>query len=82
MTNKLTCLTQKWAEGKLSLKGGVEVANAYIASISIYHVTLVLDGIGVYSFYCLVEGTRSNGQQVGLLPTSFAWQLRNSGCTI
>ena len=34
-------LTQKWAERKLSLKGRAEVANAYIASVVYYRLTVV-----------------------------------------
>lgn len=38
MENNVASLTLKWAERKLSLKGQVEVVNAYVASI-IYHLT-------------------------------------------
>jgi hypothetical protein len=41
VTSRVAHLTQKWAERKLSLKGRAEVANAYIASVIYYRLTVV-----------------------------------------
>ena len=41
VASRVASLTQKWAERKLSLKGRAEVANAYIASVVYYRLTVV-----------------------------------------
>lgn len=39
--NEVVSLNKKWSEEKLSLKGRVEVMNAFIATVIIYFLTVV-----------------------------------------
>lgn len=41
VTSRVASLTQNWAEKKLALKGGAEVADAYIASTTVWLSSLV-----------------------------------------